>query len=97
MIAQIVRLVREAQGSKAPVANMADRVSLYFVPAVMAIALVLAVGVMMLSAEGVSGFIHRHPTVKMLALSFLILVGVVLLGEGLDLHIPKAYIYFARA
>jgi predicted tellurium resistance membrane protein TerC len=63
--------------------------------AVMAIAIVLAVGVMMLSAEGVSGFIHRHPTVKMLALSFLLLIGMALVAEGLGQHIPKGYLYFA--
>jgi predicted tellurium resistance membrane protein TerC len=63
--------------------------------AVMAIAIVLAVGVMMLSAENISGFIHRHPTVKMLALSFLLLIGMALVAEGLGQHIPKGYLYFA--
>jgi predicted tellurium resistance membrane protein TerC len=63
--------------------------------AVMAIAIVLAVGVMMLSAEGISRFIHRHPTVKMLALSFLLLIGMALVAEGLGQHIPKGYLYFA--
>ena len=51
----------------------------------------------MLSAGAISAFVDRHPTVKMLALSFLVLVGVALVGEGLDLHIPKGYIYFAMA
>jgi len=63
--------------------------------AVMAIAIVLAVGVMMLSAQGISGFISRHPTVKMLALSFLLLIGTALVAEGLGQHIPKGYLYFA--
>lgn len=62
---------------------------------VMIIAIVIAVGIMMISAGPVSGFVERHPTVKILALSFLILIGVALLGEGLGLHIPKGYIYFA--
>jgi len=62
---------------------------------VMAIAIVLAVGVMILSAEGISRFIHRHPTVKMLALSFLLLIGMALMAEGLGQHIPKGYLYFA--
>jgi len=51
--------------------------------------------VMLLSAGAISGFVERHPTVKMLALSFLLLIGVSLIGEGLDQHIPKGYIYFA--
>ena len=63
--------------------------------AVMIIAVILAVGVMMVSAGPISNFVNRHPTVKMLALSFLILIGVALLGEGLEMHIPKGYIYFA--
>jgi predicted tellurium resistance membrane protein TerC len=65
--------------------------------AVMILAVVIAVGVMLLSAGAISGFVERHPTVKMLALSFLILIGVSLIGEGLDQHIPKGYIYFAMA
>jgi predicted tellurium resistance membrane protein TerC len=64
---------------------------------VMVLAIVIAVGVMMLSANAISEFVDRHPTVKILALSFLILIGVALLGEGLELHIPKGYIYFAMA
>ncbi|MCG6939668.1 MAG: TerC family protein [Thiohalocapsa sp.] len=62
---------------------------------VMVIAIVLAVGVMMLAAKPIGDFVDAHPSIKMLALSFLILVGVALIGEGLDLHIPKGYIYFA--
>lgn len=64
---------------------------------VMVIAVVIAVGVMMFSARALGNFVDRHPTVKMLALSFLILIGVSLFGEGLELHIPKGYIYFAMA
>jgi predicted tellurium resistance membrane protein TerC len=63
--------------------------------AVMILAVIIAVGVMLLSAGAISGFVERHPTVKMLALSFLILIGMSLIGEGLDQHIPKGYIYFA--
>jgi predicted tellurium resistance membrane protein TerC len=65
--------------------------------AVMVLAVILAVGVMLLSARTISDFVERHPTVKMLALSFLLLIGVSLIGEGLDQHIPKGYIYFAMA
>jgi len=61
----------------------------------MATAVILAVGVMMLSARPISAFVNRHPTVKVLALSFLPLIGVSLIGEGLGMHIPKGYIYFA--
>ena len=50
---------------------------------------------MMVAAEPISGFVHKHPTVKMLALSFLLLIGMSLLLEGFGLHIPKGYIYFA--
>jgi predicted tellurium resistance membrane protein TerC len=64
---------------------------------VMIAAIVVAVGVMMLAAEGISAFIEEHPTLKMLALSFLLLIGVALIADGLDLHIPKGYIYFAMA
>jgi predicted tellurium resistance membrane protein TerC len=62
---------------------------------VMIIAVVVAVGVMLLSAGAISDFVERHPTVKMLALSFLLLIGVSLMAEGFDQHIPKGYIYFA--
>jgi len=63
--------------------------------AVMVAAVVLAVGIMMVSADAISGFVAKHPTIKILALSFLFLIGVSLVGEGLGLHIPKGYIYFA--
>ena len=63
--------------------------------AVMAIAIVLAVVAMMVSATRVSEFVNDHPTVKMLALSFLLLLGMTLVAEGLGQHIPKGYIYFA--
>jgi predicted tellurium resistance membrane protein TerC len=62
---------------------------------VMVAAVIVAVGIMMLSAEPISAFVHRHPTVKILALSFLLLIGLSLLLEGFDHHIPKGYIYFA--
>jgi predicted tellurium resistance membrane protein TerC len=65
--------------------------------AVMVIAVVLAVAFMMLFAGPISEFVDRHPTVKMLALSFLILIGVSLIAESFDQHIPKGYIYFAMA
>jgi predicted tellurium resistance membrane protein TerC len=64
---------------------------------IMVIAIVIAVGVMLFAARPIGEFVDRHPTIKMLALSFLILVGVALVGEGWDLHIPKGYIYFAMA
>ena len=62
---------------------------------IMIIAVVIAVGIMMLSAKGIGTFVERHPTVKMLALSFLLLIGVTLIAEGLGQHISKGYIYFA--
>jgi predicted tellurium resistance membrane protein TerC len=62
---------------------------------VMVAAVVLAVAIMMFSAEPISGFVNRHPTIKVLALSFLLLIGVSLIGDGLGMHIPKGYIYFA--
>jgi predicted tellurium resistance membrane protein TerC len=62
---------------------------------IMVLAVVIAVGVMLMSAGAVSEFVERHPTVKILALSFLLLIGVSLVGEGLDHHLPKGYIYFA--
>jgi predicted tellurium resistance membrane protein TerC len=64
---------------------------------VMIAAVIIAVLIMMVSADAISGFVNNHPTVKMLALSFLLLIGVSLLAEGLDQHIPKGYIYFAMA
>ncbi|WP_407658421.1 TerC family protein [Leptospira limi] len=64
---------------------------------VMITAVVLSVGFMLLSSGSISDFVDRHPTIKILALSFLILIGVALLGEGLSFHIPKGYIYFAMS
>jgi predicted tellurium resistance membrane protein TerC len=64
---------------------------------VMVAAVIIAVIIMLFAAESISKFVNNHPTVKMLALSFLVLIGVSLLGEGLDQHIPKGYIYFAMA
>jgi predicted tellurium resistance membrane protein TerC len=69
--------------------GMAEQVS------IMIVAVIAAVGVMLVSAGPISAFVEKHPTVKMLALSFLLLIGVSLIGEGLDQHIPKGYIYFA--
>ncbi len=62
---------------------------------IMVAAVVIAVGVMMLAAKPISTFVDQHPTVKMLALSFLLLIGFSLVAEGFDRHIPKGYIYFA--
>ena len=62
---------------------------------VMVTAVLVSVGIMMASAETISAFVHRHPTVKMLALSFLLLIGMSLVIEAFDHHIPKGYIYFA--
>ena len=63
--------------------------------AVMIAAVVVALGVMLVFAGSISDFVNRHPTLKMLALSFLILIGVTLVGEALGQHIPKGYIYFS--
>ena len=63
----------------------------------MAIAIILAVGVMMVAARPIGEFVDRNPTIKILALAFLILVGVTLMVEGFDVHVPKGYIYFAMA
>lgn len=71
--------------------GMADHV------AIMITAIVLAVGIMLVFARSIGEFVDRHPTVKMLALSFLLLIGVSLIAESLDQHIPKGYIYFAMA
>lgn len=71
--------------------GMADHIE------IMIAAVVIAVGVMMVSASSISDFVNNHPTVKMLALSFLLLIGVSLLAEGFEQHIPKGYIYFAMA
>jgi predicted tellurium resistance membrane protein TerC len=65
--------------------------------AVMVTAVVLSVAVMMVSADSVAGFVEKHPTVKMLALSFLLLIGVSLVADGMHQHISKGYIYFAMA
>jgi predicted tellurium resistance membrane protein TerC len=64
---------------------------------VMILAIVIAVIIMMFSARMIGNFVDGHPTIKMLALAFLLLVGFSLMGEGLDVHIPKGYIYFAMA
>jgi predicted tellurium resistance membrane protein TerC len=64
---------------------------------IMIAAVMIAVGFMMLFAGPISNFVHRHPTIKMLALSFLILIGVTLIAEGFHQHIPRGYIYFAMA
>ncbi len=71
--------------------GMADHIE------IMVAAVVIAVGIMMVSAGAISNFVNNHPTVKMLALSFLLLIGVSLLAEALEQHIPKGYIYFAMA
>lgn len=71
--------------------GMADHIE------VMIAAVVIAVLIMLVSAESISRFVNDHPTVKMLALSFLLLIGISLIAEGLDQHIPKGYIYFAMA
>ncbi|SFW57772.1 TerC family protein [Chitinophaga sancti] len=71
--------------------GMADHIE------IMIAAVIIAVGIMLLAAEGISKFVDTHPTVKMLALSFLLLIGVSLLAEAFDQHIPKGYIYFAMA
>ena len=90
VIAQIVLLdVVFSLDSVITAVGMADDV------AVMIIAVVVAIGIMMISAGAISSFVERHPTVKMLALSFLLLIGMVLVAEGFDQHIPKGYIYFA--
>jgi predicted tellurium resistance membrane protein TerC len=64
---------------------------------IMAIAIIIAVAIMLLAAKSIGDFVDRHPTIKILALSFLILVGVTLIVEGFDVHVPKGYIYFAMA
>lgn len=64
---------------------------------IMAIAIILGVAVMLIAAKAIGDFVDEHPTIKILALSFLILVGVTLMVEGFDVHVPKGYIYFAMA
>ncbi len=65
--------------------------------AIMITAVIIAVIFMMVFSKSISDFVDRHPTIRMLALSFLLLIGVSLVGEGLEFHIPKGYIYFAMA
>ncbi len=62
---------------------------------IMIIAVVISMGIMLVAAKSISDFIQKHPTVKMLALSFLLLIGVLLFIEGFHVHVPKGYIYFA--
>ena len=64
---------------------------------VMIAAVVISIGVMILSASSIAGFVEKHPTIKILALSFLILIGTTLVAEGFHVHVPKGYIYFAMA
>ena len=71
--------------------GLADHVS------VMAIAIIIAVGVMLFAARSIGEFVDAHPTIKVLALSFLVVVGLTLMVEGFDVHVPKGYIYFAMA
>jgi len=71
--------------------GMVDRVE------VMIVAVVASVGLMMLFAGSIGRFVSDHPTIKVLALSFLVVVGVVLIAEGFDQHVPKGYVYFAMA
>jgi predicted tellurium resistance membrane protein TerC len=65
--------------------------------AIMIAAVIIAVIFMMAFSKSISDFVDKHPTIRMLALSFLLLIGVSLIGEGLEFHIPKGYIYFAMA
>jgi predicted tellurium resistance membrane protein TerC len=65
--------------------------------AIMIIAIIAAVGVMLFAAKPIGNFVDDHPTIKMLALSFLLLIGFTLMAEGFDIHVPKGYIYFAMA
>ncbi|MCJ7712186.1 MAG: TerC family protein [Chloroflexi bacterium] len=62
---------------------------------IMIVAVVIAVGVMLFASGPISRFVHEHPTVKMLALSFLLLIGITLIGDGIGFHVPKGYIYAA--
>jgi len=64
---------------------------------IMAIAIILAVAVMLAAAKSIGDFVDEHPTIKILALAFLLLVGATLMAEGFDVHVPKGYIYFAMA
>jgi len=90
VIAQIVALDAVfSLDSVITAVGMADEIG------VMVAAVVISIGVMLVSAGAISEFVNRHPTVKMLALSFLLLIGMSLVAEGWELHIPKGYIYFA--
>ncbi|AII15398.1 membrane protein, TerC family [Campylobacter iguaniorum] len=71
--------------------GMADHIE------IMILAVILAVGVMLFASGAISRFVDNNPTIKVLALAFLIMIGIALVGEGLGLHIPKGYIYFAMA
>jgi predicted tellurium resistance membrane protein TerC len=64
---------------------------------VMYVAVIVSVGIMLVAAEPISNFVNKHPSFKILALSFLLLIGVSLVAEGLEFHIPKGYIYFSMA
>lgn len=64
---------------------------------IMVIAIIVAIGVMLMAARSIGVFVDKHPTIKMLALSFLLLIGFTLIAEGFDVHVPKGYIYFAMA
>ena len=64
---------------------------------IMVAAVLVAVLIMLIAAKPIGDFVHRHPSIKVLALSFLTIVGLVLIAESLDVHIPKGYVYFAMA
>ena len=64
---------------------------------IMVAAVVIAIGVMLVAAEPLSAFVQKHPTVKMLALSFLLLIGVALIADGFEFHIPRGFLYFGVA
>jgi len=90
VIAQIMMLdIVFSLDSVITAVGMAEDVS------VMVAAVVLSVAIMMFAAEPISAFVNHHPTLKVLALSFLLLIGVSLVGDGLGMHVPKGYIYFA--
>ncbi len=92
VITQIVLLdIVFSLDSVITVVGMSDHI------AVMVAAVMIAVGFMMVFARAISDFVHKHPTVKILALSFLLLIGVTLIAEGFHHHIPKGYVYFAMA
>jgi predicted tellurium resistance membrane protein TerC len=92
VLAQIVALdVIFSLDSVITAVGMVNKVGL------MVSAIVVAIIVMMLFAKAIGEFVHRHPTVKMLALAFLLMIGVMLIADGLGQHIPKGYIYFSMA